>query len=76
MLTVEKFREILKENDFGLVGVTMLGFLMKEAFHDFDDRHALTEGLSVILMDLIEDIACIRADKLNVTINFLNSPLN
>jgi hypothetical protein len=76
MLTAEKFREILKEDDFELIGVTMLGFLMKEAFHDLNDRHALTEGSSEILMDLIKDIACIRADKLKVTINFLNSPFN
>jgi len=76
MLTAENFREILKKDDFGLIGVTMLGFLMKEVFRDLNDRRALTEGSSEILMDWIKDIACIRADKLKVTINFLNSPLN
>jgi len=76
MLTAEKFRETLKEDDFGLVGVTMFGSLMQDAFDDLNNKQALTEGSPDLLMILVEDIACIRADKLKVTINFLNSPSN
>jgi len=50
--------------------------LMQDAFDDLNNKQALTEGSPDLLMILVEDIASIRAGKLNLTINFFDSPFN